>query len=635
MSNASTAAIFPNCAANAFETATETLSSRIGSYGAEDVNVKHWLTAQDIVFANCASGKQSPEPLVPGMPEWLQKDRAYQIAAAAFYSLDFEKAKGIFREIALDYNSPWQETADYLVGRTLIRQASMTEDPDRTKRYYEEAEEHFRNFSSSSGKFADSVEGLLGMIKYRLRPEERIQELANTLRNQGSRNLRQELIDFTWLLSGLEQRVLATGNASVLRGSLAIKPAQAGVEQKLTPEQENALHRLKETNTWRDPLKYIDTITVTASSVKKNENDIGFILNSEDYSSSWRIYVPFDATDTDAIAEAERVVGTTLSDRLKEAVRRGRQNAYVSYFSDKRFSSGLDTLLHSDESLSISMLPDFLKNNDLTDWLFAYQIQGDEAYRYSLERYKQTSSPLWLMTALSKANRSSAELEMLLKDVERADRRSASFPTIGYHSARLLIEQGKDAEAKKLIEDIFAYSVDIPVSSANQLDTLRQGLSETLDDFLRFSLRRPFTFDFGGSFGSVDEIIEEMKRNYDPEYNKEGREAYEREIEEQYRNEKEWRDRVMFDQRTVNTINQFFSLSLLVEASNSDRLPPYLRERFVVAAWTRAALLDDQATATRLAPELIKYHPDLAESLRFIQIITEPQPVRTRRYICW
>ncbi len=611
---------FPNCAANAFETAAETLSSRIGSYGAEDVNVKHWLAAQDIVFANCASGKQSPEPSVPGMPEWLQKDRSYQMAAAAFYSLDLEKAIGIFREIALDYDSPWRETADYLVGRTLIRQASMTEDPDRTKRYYEEAEEHFHSFSPSTNKFTDSVEGMLGMIKYRIRPEERVQELANTLTGSGSRNFKQELIDFTWLLSGFEEKILSDRERDRLEEIVAtIKPASNGEEPKLTPEQADALRRLKDVNERTPQPQYIETMNVTASSEKKSDTDLVFIIHSEDYSKSWRIYVPSDANDADALAETERVVGEPLSERMKDEARRGRQNAYTGQFSQRR-SSGRGGYLYSDESLGIAMLPGFLKNNDLTDWLFAYRIPGDEAYSYALERYKQTSSQLWLMTALSKANSRSAELEMLLKDAGSSDRHSPSYPTIGYHAARLLIEQGKYTEAKKLIEDIFAYSGNIPVSAANQLDSLRQGLTETLDDFLRYSLRRPFTFDFSGSFGSVDEIIEEMKRNYNPEYNKDGREAYEREIEEQFRNEREWSDRVMFDGRTVNTINQFFSLSLLIEASNSDRLPPYLRERFVVAAWTRAALLDDTATAVRLAPEVVKYHPDLAEPLRFIQI---------------
>ena len=50
---------FPNCTANAFEVATETLKARVASYGAEDTNVRNWLAAQDTVFQNCSSSEQS------------------------------------------------------------------------------------------------------------------------------------------------------------------------------------------------------------------------------------------------------------------------------------------------------------------------------------------------------------------------------------------------------------------------------------------------------------------------------------------------------------------------------------------------------------------------------------------------
>src|SRR5262249_12316836 len=35
-----------------------------------------------------------------------------------------------------------------------------------------------------------------------------------------------------------------------------------------------------------------------------------------------------------------------------------------------------------------------------------------------------------------------------------------------------------------------------------------------------------------------------------------------------------------------------------------------LRERFAIAIWTRAAILGDQATADKIAPEVVKYKPD-------------------------
>jgi hypothetical protein len=157
---------FPNCTKNAFETAMQTLSDRIASHGSDDRNVKDWVSAQDKVFENCANGKSAPDPPNETMPEWLQKDRAYQLAAAEFYSLDYADAKRRFSEIALDTGSPWRETAEYLVGRTLIREASLSKDREKSKDLYTEAEQNLSLVASKSGKFSDSAEKMLGLIKY-------------------------------------------------------------------------------------------------------------------------------------------------------------------------------------------------------------------------------------------------------------------------------------------------------------------------------------------------------------------------------------------------------------------------------------------------------------------------------------
>ena len=119
---------FPNCAKNAFEVATATLKDRVASYGTENPNVRAWLSGQDAVFQNCQGGGALPEPLGPASPVWLRKDRDYQIAAALLYSLKFDEAKNRFEKIAADGASPWQGTSEYLVPRTLVRQASLTDD---------------------------------------------------------------------------------------------------------------------------------------------------------------------------------------------------------------------------------------------------------------------------------------------------------------------------------------------------------------------------------------------------------------------------------------------------------------------------------------------------------------------------
>jgi hypothetical protein len=71
----------------------------------------------------------------------------------------------------------------------------------------------------------------------------------------------------------------------------------------------------------------------------------------------------------------------------------------------------------------------------------------------------------------------------------------------------------------------------------------------------------------------------------------------------------------MFDDDTIAVLNDHFPLSSLVEIESSPVLPDYLRERFAVAIWTRAVLVDDYLTAAKIATELARLHPELAASL--------------------
>ena len=117
----------------------------------------------------------------------------------------------------------------------------------------------------------------------------------------------------------------------------------------------------------------------------------------------------------------------------------------------------------------------------------------------------------------------------------------------------------------------------LPISARNSFLGLRLKLSETLEDFLKFSLRKPYGFDFDGEVGSVDSIIAEQKKWYDPEYNKDGREAYDNEIEDRYKDEKEWQERMMFDSDTIEVFNQHFPTAMLLEVEKSPALPDYMR----------------------------------------------------------
>ncbi len=600
---------FPNCTKNAFETAEKTLSDRIASHGSDNKDVKDWVKAQDKVFENCASGKSTPDAPNEAMIEWLQKDRAYQVAAAEFYSLDYDSAKRHFAEIAQDYKSPWQETAEYLVGRTLIRQASLIKDKTKTELIYTEAEQNLSNVAAKGGKFSDSADKMLGLIKYRLRPKERIRELAQTLATQGDPNFRQDLIDYNWLMDKFEKEAL---EAEDKRQTLeSIRKAN-----EIFGNSANAPFNTV-------PIPAINTNSANTEP-EHNEGDLRIFVYSDDSKENWTFFVKPDATDEDAYAKAEAVIGKPLSEKMKEQVRTARKEAYKGQF-DGNNGAEYEGGYYGSEPISLSVLPEYLRADDLTNWLFTFQIQSSEAYLYALSQFRQTSSNLWLLTAMSKAEKSSTELARLFEAADKVDRNSAAYPTIAYHKARILIEQGKTAEARKMLDDLLNSGIDLPISSRNKFLAQRAKLSETLDDYLKFAQLKPFAFDWDGTGGTIDEIINKQKSWYTPEsYPNQTREEYEKEVEENLKTEKLWEDRAMFDYATINVMNQHFPLPLLLEAEKSPALPEYLRERFAITIWTRAVLLNDFTTANKIMPEVIKFHPELQEFIDRINLAKTP-----------
>ncbi len=585
---------FPNCTKNAFETASETLSDRASAHGPSDPNVIDWVRAQDQVFENCSSGKRTPDAAPAGAPDWLQKDRAYQIAAASFYSMDYNDAKRRFAEIAQDTDSPWAETVDYLVARTLIRQASLSKSADKAGPLYDEAEQRLQKFANG-GKFSASAERMLGLIKYRRHPKERVSELAKKLSGAGGDNFRQDVIDYTWLLDKFASEILT-----------AEEKRKAEEETKKHPSNANLPANTSTTNT--QPNKH------------EGELEINLYANEKSYT----IYVKADATDDDAIAAAEKAMGQPLTNEQKEQVRNLRQSAYANPFKEGR-QSDYHGGYYGEEKLTPSLMPDYLRQDELSDWVFTYQMPGAEAYLYSLNKYKATGSELWLMTALSKADKSSTGLPRLIEAANNANRLSPGFTTIAYHTARILIEQGKQAEARKFIDDMLGDS-SLTISARNSFMALRLGLTQTFEEWLRYSLKKPYAFDFDGETGTIDEFIAQQKSYYSEETSEgKTREQYEADIDAEYKDRKLWQGREMFDDDTIEVMNQLFPDSVLLQVERSDAVPDYMRERFLMAIWTRAYLLDDMATMLNVAPDLIKYHPEFEPLLtKVISAPTQP-----------
>ena len=187
---------YVNCTDDAFHTAVLTLQARQGKFTAAEM--QDWLRSQDEVFANCSGGPLIPQPASDGSNALLKADRAYQIAAANFYARNFEQAQSQFRTIAADQNSPWRPMSAYLLARCSIRRATLSDKPEGMA----EAESELQAIAKDDSlKPVQAAAGsLLQFVRTRLHPEQRLQELSQSVlaKNAGP-SLAQDFTDYLFL----------------------------------------------------------------------------------------------------------------------------------------------------------------------------------------------------------------------------------------------------------------------------------------------------------------------------------------------------------------------------------------------------------------------------------------------------
>jgi hypothetical protein len=194
-----------NCQKDAFETAASVLDQRIKKFGPDSGAVRDWVAAQDQVFGNCSEGRVIPPAAPADADPLLRADRNYQIAAASFYSGNFDDAKTQFEAIARDNSSPWHETAAYLIARSLLRQASLGP-IEKKNESLAQAEGQLRKILSdrSLASVQTAAARLLNIVRLRLHPDTKLHELAQSLLKKNNEMLKQDLWDYTLLLDQFE-----------------------------------------------------------------------------------------------------------------------------------------------------------------------------------------------------------------------------------------------------------------------------------------------------------------------------------------------------------------------------------------------------------------------------------------------
>ncbi|RZI84251.1 MAG: hypothetical protein EOP38_09720 [Rubrivivax sp.] len=220
-----TYAIYTNCPADALRRAALTLNERLKADGGQWTRV--WLANQDAVFANCAlatslrGGKPKPVSPMPaalplGAPAWLKLDHAYQTAAAQFYAGQFDAARARFLAIAQNSASPWQKWGVYLAARCLIRKATLERgaspnaDPKADEQRWRALLETARGELARSSKTFPAARQLMDWVDARIRPQQRVSELARVLASgRFTPESARLLSDYLLILDTVESEMLA------------------------------------------------------------------------------------------------------------------------------------------------------------------------------------------------------------------------------------------------------------------------------------------------------------------------------------------------------------------------------------------------------------------------------------------
>jgi hypothetical protein len=167
-----------SCLPNAYRNSAATLRARIAEHGANSPLLREWVVGQDAVLRNCDSDAPVPDEL-PNAPAWLKADRAYQIAAAYFYRLDYARAGELFAAIGRDAASPWQKAARYLVARCAVHAAIE----QKTPALIADAQRAVDTVAADPdlGDYRAEAPKLASLLAFAARPRERAIELERAL----------------------------------------------------------------------------------------------------------------------------------------------------------------------------------------------------------------------------------------------------------------------------------------------------------------------------------------------------------------------------------------------------------------------------------------------------------------------
>jgi hypothetical protein len=239
-----------------------------------------------------------------------------------------------------------------------------------------------------------------------------------------------------------------------------------------------------------------------------------------------------------------------------------------------------------------------LQGADMTDWIRTFQQTGDAALEHSLERWQETKALPWLVAAIAKVranNRAATDLSSAAANIAPD---SPAYFTLTFHRLRLLEQSGNQDAARQQLDQLLAQRGSaLSHSARNQFLALRMKLATNLEDFLKFAPR----------FSNDAEVYPNPPEG--PATPASPRAAH-------------------FDSDASVVFTEKLPLRLVAEAAKSATLPKPLRRDVLIAAWTRAILLDQDATARELASTAQELVPEVAAEFAEYSRTTDVESLR-------
>jgi hypothetical protein len=266
-----------------------------------------------------------------------------------------------------------------------------------------------------------------------------------------------------------------------------------------------------------------------------------------------------------------------------------------------------------DEPASSKTTAAELGGDALTDWILTFQSATPDSRAHAIERWQTTSSLPWLIAAIAKIDSGNSSADALKRAAAAIPSDSPAFPAAVFHVARLNIAAGRFNEARATLDELLnKRRSHFNASTLNALRHERMLVANNLDEFLTYTQRVPAALSWNDDGREIPADASDVSEDMKPIQSK-----------------------PLFDADAAKILNEQMPVSLLKQAAVSKVLPEHLRRDVAQAAWLRAVILNDDVTATELAPTLKSLVPEMSPLLDNFLAAHDPEAKTFAAIYAW